>query len=147
MNRFRSHREILGNHYTIIRNSIQLKKPFVIINFVSDVVFKSVLNEIDQLGSIQYIIQKIWNEGKEYPSIFLTNSETHLSTETFRELTVQIMKNHHIDSVIGLYMGHIGVYYRDGKGHIIGDDIYSTLNKEEINGDYYQIGSRYYTFV
>lgn len=147
MNRFRSHREILGNRYTIIRNAVQLKTPFVIINFASEQIFKNVLNELDQVRSVQYIIQNIWNENKKYPSIFLTSSGTELSVDAFREIVMQFMKNHHIDSVIGLYKGSVGVVYRNGEGHSIGSEIYSTLSNSEINGDYYQIDGRYYTFV
>ena len=147
MNRFRRHREILGNRYSVIRNSVQLKTPFVIVNFASDAIYKNFLNDIDKLGSIQYIIQNIWSNSTKYPSIFLTNSDTNVSTETFREIVVHLMKSHHIDSVIGLYKGGVGVFYRNGSGHVIGENIYSTLNRTEINGDYYQIDGRYYTFI
>lgn len=147
MVRFRKNREILGNRYTIIRNSVQLKKPFAIINFASEGIFKNFLYELDQIGSVQYIIQNIWNEKKKYPSIFLTNSESNLSTDDFRDIVIQLMKNHHIDSIVGLYKGAVGVYYRDGSGHEIGNEINSTLNSSDISGDYYQVEGRYYTFV
>lgn len=147
MNRFRKHREILGNRYAIIRDSVQKQRPFVIINFVTEAVYRQFLNDLDGFGEIPYILQTIWDKKRKYPSVFLTNEGSNITTEQFREIVKQIMKNHHIDSVVGLYEGSVGVYYRDGKGHQIGSEIFSTIDPTIINGSFYQIDGKYYTFL
>jgi hypothetical protein len=147
MNRFRKHREILGNRYATIRDSIQKQRPFVIINFLTEGVYMNFLNELDSFGKIQYILQDIYHGRKKYPSVFLTNEGTDISVDEFREIVKQIMKNHHIDSVMALYEGKVGVVYRDGKGHVIGESIYSTLDPSEIRGDKYHLDGKFYTFI
>lgn len=147
MHSFRRTREILDNRFSVIRDAVQYKRPFVIINFVTKEQMNRLLSDLNTFSRLPFILQTIRSQGNSFPSIFITNFNSTVSLPEFKELIRQVMRNYKIDSVICLFNGEIAVFYSNGTHHSIGEEIYSTLDPNEINSDYYQLDGKYYTFI
>lgn len=147
MNRFRKTREILDNHYGTIRDAVQYKRPFVIVNFVTKEQMSRFLNDLDQFGRLPYIIQEIRHQHTAFPSIFITNHDSSVSLREFQAMVMQMMRNYKLDSIVCLYGGGVSVFYRNGSHSAIGSTIYSSNDPNEFTSDYYKVGGHCYTFL
>ena len=155
MNRsLRKSREYDGNRYNIIRDCVQEQKPFVIYNFTSSKQYNQVLEDLDKYGKLNYCIQalhSIDNSGhrirKVYPSLFVTNVDTEVTNEDFKNMAINSLKHYDLDSVVCLYDGLVSVFYKNGDHHPIGSGIYASLQFNEFQSDFYQIESKYYLFI
>ena len=155
MNRsLRKTREYNGNHYHLIRDCVQYQKPFIIYNFTNSKQYNTVLADLDSYGKLNYVLQCLHSidQGgymfrKVYPSIFVTNEGTDVSTESFKEMLKGSLKHYKLDSVTCLYDGGISVFYPNGQHHPIGNTIYASTQFQEFNSDFYQVESTYYVFI
>lgn len=82
-----------------------------------------------------------------FPSIFVTNEDTSVSLDDFKEMIKGSLKHYKLDSVVCLYDGAVSVFYKNGSHHFIGNRIYGSSQIRDFNSDFYQVESTYYTFV
>lgn len=150
----RKTREIQGNRYTAIRDCVQSQKPFAIYNFLNAKQYNQFLLDLDKFGRLKYVLQvlhavdpRTGRRRLQVPSIFITNDGTDVSLDDFKTIVKGSMKHYSLDSVICLYDGQVGVFYKNGDSHIIGNDIYSSTNITDFGSDFYQLESVYYTFI
>lgn len=149
---YRKTQQYPGNRYTLIRDSVQQKKPFLIYNFRDPNQYKTFLYDLDVYGKLNYVLQSIhsfdnrFQRNFQQPSIFVTNEDSDVSLEDFKKLALNSLTHYNLDSVICMYEGKVAIFYKNGDHKFIGSNIYTTFDKDEIAGDYYQIGSNYYTF-
>jgi hypothetical protein len=155
MNRsLRRTREYSGNRYHLIRDCVQYQKPFAIYNFTSSQQYNQFLSDLDAFGKLNYCIQTITSLAQRgnhirqvFPSIFVTNEGTEVSTNDFKQIVKGSLGHYKLDSVVCLYDGAVSVFYKDGSHHSIGSQIYGSGQIHEFNSDYYQVESTYYTFL
>lgn len=155
MNRsLRRSREYAGNRYHLIRDCIQQQKPFAIYNFTSSDQYNEFLNDLDTFGELNYVVQTITSLSQVekrirlvYPSIFVTNEETEVNLEKFKEIVGGSLSHYKLDSVVCLYDGAVSVFYKNGQHHPIGNTIYGSCQINEFQSDFYQVESMYYTFI
>lgn len=147
MNRFRKTREIQSNHFGTIRDAVQYKRPFVIVNFITKEQMSRFLNDLDQFGRLPYIIQEIRHDKTSFPSIFITNHGSTVSLPEFQALIMQMMRNYKLDSIICLYDGGVSIFYRNKSHSQIGSTIYGGTDPNEFTSDYYKVGGYCYTFI
>lgn len=154
MNRTLRHtREYSGNRYHLIRDCVQEQKPFVIYNFTSSKQYNQVLYDLDRYGKLNYVVQTLNSVNftsrirRAFPSIFVTNVETDVSNDQFKEMAKGSIKHYDLDSIVCLYDGAVSVFYKNGENHEIGNTIYASTNIQEFNSDFYQVESIYYCFV
>lgn len=147
-------REYSGNKYHLIRDCVQLQKPFAIYNFTSSDQYNTFLNDLDAYGELTYVIQTITSLAQAsnrvrmvYPSIFVTNEESKVSLDEFKSIVEGSLKYYKLDSVVCLYDGSVSIFYRNGEHHPIGNTIYASPQIAEFESDYYQVESIYYTFL
>lgn len=150
----RRSREYNGNKYHLIRDCVQQQKPFAIYNFTSYNQYNEFLNDLDTFGELNYVIQTITSLSKAdrkirmvYPSIFITNEGTKVSTDSFKDIVRGSMSHYKLDSIVCLYDGVVSVFYRNGSHHSIGNTVYGSTQINEFQSDFYQIESTYYTFI
>jgi len=150
----RKTREIQGNRYSAIRDCVQSQKPFAIYNFLNAKQYNQFLLDLDKFGKLKYVLQVLHAieprsgiRRLKVPSIFITNDGTTVSTEDFKSIVKGSIKYYSLDSIICLYDGRVGVFYKNGDHHIIGNDIYSSTNIQDFRSDFYQLESVYYTFI
>jgi len=150
---YRKTQQYPGNRYTLIRDSVQQKKPFLIYNFRDPNQYKAFLYDLDKYGKLNYVLQTIhsfdntFQRNFQQPSIFVTNEDTNVSLEEFKKIAIGSLEHYRLDSVICLFEGKVAIFYKNGEHKIIGSEIFTTFDKNEFSGDYYQIGSNYYTFA
>jgi hypothetical protein len=155
MNRTLRHtREFDGNRYHLIRDCVQMQKPFAIYNFTTSKQYNEFLNDLDTFGRLNYAIQTITSLSQAenrirlvYPSIFITNEGTDVSLDQFKQIVKGSLDHYKLDSVVCLYDGRVAVFYKNGTHHPLGNTIYASSQMSEFNSDFYQIESTYYTFI
>lgn len=155
MNRsLRLSREYDGNRYHLIRDCVQQQKPFAIYNFTSSNQYNEFLNDLDSFGELNYVIQTITSLSQMenrirlvYPSIFITNEGTNVKLDDFKNIVKGSLSYYKLDSVVCLYDGRVSVFYKDGKHHPLGNNIYGSSQINEFQSDFYQIEGIYYTFI
>ena len=155
MNRsLRRSREYAGNRYNLIRDCVQYQKPFAIYNFTTADQYNTFLKDLDAFGKLNYCIQTISSLEKRnlnmrlvFPSVFVTNEGTSISTDDFKKIVSGSLSHYKLDSVVCLYDGAVSVFYRDGSHHFVGNQIYGSSQIQEFNSDFYQVESTYYTFL
>ena len=155
MNRsLRKTREYDGNRYHVIRDCVQNQRPFVIYNFTNSKQYNQVLADIDSYGKLNYVLQVLhsieqtgFRMRKVYPSIFLTNVDTDVTNDQFKDMVKGSIKHYNLDSIVCLYDGMVSVFYKNGDHHEIGGTIYGSTNPHEFMSDYYQVESTYYCFI
>lgn len=155
MNRILRHtREYIGNRYHLIRDCVQEQKPFVIYNFTNSKQYNQVLQDLDNYGKLPYVLQvlhSIDQSGgrikRSYPSIFVTNLDSEISNDAFKEMVRGSIKHYGLDSIVCLYDGGVSVFYKNGQNLELGQTIYSSNQIGEFNTDFYQVESAYYCFV
>lgn len=155
MNRtLRRTREYSGNRYHLIRNCVQEQKPFAIYNFTTSDQYNNFLNDLDSFGQLNYVVQTITSlslaERKVrlvFPSIFVTNEETPVSLDEFKQIVKGSLGHYKLDSIVCLYDGNVSIFYKNGDHHPIGNQIYGSQQIGEFQSDYYQVESMYYTFI
>jgi hypothetical protein len=147
MNRIRKTREILDNHFGVIRDAVQYKRPFVIVNFVTKEQMNRFLNDLDLYGRLPYIIQEIRSHKSNFPSIFITNHGSTVSLPEFQALVKHMIGQYKLDSIVCLYNGGVSVFYKNGEHSPIGEEIYGSTDPTIFTSDYYKVGSHCYTFL
>jgi hypothetical protein len=155
MNRsLRISREYEGNRYNIIRDCVQEQRPFVIYNFTNPDQYNRVLNDLDQYGKLNYVLQVIhsiessgFRMKRSFPSIFVTNVGTDVTNEQFKEMAKGSIKHYNLDSVVCLYDGNVSVFYKNGDHHMVGESIYASSTITDFQSDFYQIEGIYYCFI
>ncbi len=150
----RKTREIQGNRYSAIRDCVQSQKPFAIYNFLNAKQYNQFLLDLDKFGKLKYVLQVLHAVDPrtgmrriQVPSIFITNDGTDVSLDDFKAIVKGSIKHYSLDSVVCLYDGQIGVVYKNGDHHIIGNDIYSSTTISDFGSDFYQLQGVYYTFI
>ena len=154
MNRSLRHtREYSGNRYHLVRDCVQEQKPFVIYNFTSSKQYNQVLYDLDRYGKLNYVVQSLHSvDGsnrvrRSFPSLFVTNVETDVTHDQFKEMAKGSIKHYDLDSIVCLYDGTVSVFYKNGDHHEVGTTLYASTTVQEFNSDFYQIESTYYCFV
>lgn len=150
----RKTREVQGNRYSFIRDCVQAQRPFAIYNFVNAKQYNQFMSDLDKFGKLNYILQVLHSVDPatqrglmKFPSIFITNHDTEVSTEDFKNIVKGSMKHYNMDSIICLYDGAAAVFYKNGDHHVIGRDVYSSTHRDEFQSDCYQIEGIFYTFI
>jgi hypothetical protein len=82
-----------------------------------------------------------------FPSIFVTNEETSVPIDDFKQMVKGSLSHYKLDSVVCLYAGSVSVFYKNGSHHFIGNNIYGSSQIRDFNSDFYQVESTYYTFL
>lgn len=145
--------EYSGNRIGLIREVIQRKKPFVVYTFTNPKVYRQVIMDLSRFNQLAYVRQTfIGKPGVTaspivYPSIFVTNYNTEVSLEDFKKMALGSMKHYGLDSVICLVDGYVNSYYKNGDHHLIGSDIYVSLDPTRFESYYFQVESSFYTFI
>jgi hypothetical protein len=134
--------------WTDIRDAVQMRLPFVIIVFKNSEEYLSALDS-ELIGS-DYIKQKalMSKDGKliKYPSIFMIVQDD----ESFKN---KIPKIFNAFKTKVIFLGKKGedqieCYYADGSSVNAGNEIVSSLEKDEMdNNDHFEIGSTNYRFI
>jgi hypothetical protein len=134
--------------WTDIRDAVQMRLPFVIIVFKNSEEYLSALDS-ELIGS-DYIKQKalMSKNGKlvKYPSIFMIVQDD----ESFKN---KIPKIFNAFKTKVIFLGKKGedqieCYYADGSSVNAGNEIVSSLEKDEMdNNDHFEIGSTNYRFI
>jgi len=134
--------------WTQIRDAIQTKIPFVIITFKSDDSYTKALDS--DLFDDDYIKQSsaISQDGKliDYPSIFMVLDDD----VDFKDKIPQIFEKYKIKNLILGKKGeeYVDYYYEDGSTSPAGNEIISSLSKDDMeNDEHFKMGSTYYKFI
>lgn len=134
--------------WTDIRDTIQMKRPFVIIVFKTK---KSYLNALEtELSDVDYIKQtaSLVIDGRlvDYPSVFFT-----LDRESdYRVQVKELYEQFEIKQVIvgEANKEYSTLYSQDGSSSDYGNEIMSSLSRDDFaTGDHFKIGSTYYRFI
>jgi hypothetical protein len=155
MNRILRHtREYMGNRYHLVRDCVQNQRPFVIYNFTTPTQYNKVLADLDQYGKLNYALQVLHSLDQSgmtirrvYPSIFVTNYETSVDHESFKNMVKGSMAAYELDSIVCLYDGEVSAFYKNGDHHSVGSTIYASTQFGEFRSDFYQIEGTYYAFI
>lgn len=130
-----------------VRDCIQMKRPFVIINFKNADSYNDANSYLEGKNYIkQAAILSI--EGKEvrYPSVFII-------LESDRDFKNEVRKLYETFEIKQIIVGSAGseystLYGSDGTSSDFGNEIVSALSPDEFStDDYFQLGSTYYKFV
>lgn len=139
----------LDHHYSWqdVRDIIQSKLPFIIVDFKTEEdKNKFIGNELQGEEFANQIYYATDGDGRvvEYPSVFIfvDNNKLFNRVKNFNE-------NFDIVRIItGEYGKVIPSLYVDGSQINIGENLFSTINIDEIGSDdYYKYESTYYTFI
>lgn len=134
--------------WTQVRDSIQMKRPFVIIIFKDKESQAAALNS--ELSKYDCIKQSAMLnlEGKHFtfPSLFFTLDQD----TTFEPMVKTLYNKFKIDSIItGKPNSEFAeLYSDDGTSVDFGNEIVSTLSPDDFStDDYFKVGSTYYRFI
>jgi hypothetical protein len=141
-------KEETSHTWTQIRDAVQTKIPFIIVNFKNKESYLQSLR--DNLFSDDYIKQvaKLSYKGQllNYPSIFMILEDD----VKFKNKIPQIFKKYKVKSLILGKKGdeYIDYYFEDGSSSPAGNEIVSSINLDEMGGDeHFKLGSTYYKFI
>ncbi len=147
-NELKNASEETSHTWTDIRDAVQMRLPFAIIVFKNSEEYLSALDS-ELIGS-DYIKQKalMSKNGKliKYPSIFMIVQDD----ESFKN---KIPKIFNAFKTKVIFLGKKGedqieCYYADGSSVNAGNEIVSSLEKDEMdNNDHFEIGSTNYRFI
>jgi hypothetical protein len=139
----------LEKHYSWadVRNTIQSKLPFIIIDFKSDEARDLCMK--DELFDEKYIkqsfhLKRTEDAANKYPSVFIFGEET--------DLTKRVLDfNKRFDVlriIIGEYGSKIPALYLQGDRVDIGGNLFTSNEMDEMDGDdFYSIDAKYYKFI
>jgi hypothetical protein len=134
--------------WTQVRDAIQTKIPFVIITFKNNESYNEALNS--DLVDGDYIKQTaaLSHDGKliNYPSLFIILNDD----AKFKNKIPQIFEKYKIKNIILGKKGeeYVNCYYGDGTSSPIGNEIVSSISKDDMtNDEHFSIGSTYYKFI
>ena len=140
--------EETSHTWTQIRDAIQTKIPFIIISFKNKDSYLAALNS--EILNDDYIKQtaSMSLNGRlvDYPSIFMVLDDD----VTFKNKIPQIFKKYKIKNILLGKKGeeYLDYYYEDGSTSPAGNEIVSSLSKDDMtNDDHFKIGSTYYKFI
>jgi hypothetical protein len=143
----------MGNRYHLVRECVQAQKPFAIYNFTNSKQYNQFLYDLDSYGKLSYVLQTITSVDmsnrvrRVFPSVFVTNEETDINLDQFKEMVKGSIKHYNLDSIVCLYDGAVSVFYKNGEHHEIGSSLYASSSIQEFNSDFYQIEGIYYCFI
>ena len=137
-----------GNYsWSDVRNAIQLKKPFIIIDFENEEELDKCIKR--ELADETYIRQTYFLKKEDVhtiknPSIFIFSEDSDLDK---RVLDLQ-NRFDMVRLIIGEHGKDSPSLYVDGDKLDMGNNLYTTLNIDEIGlDDYYSIDGNYYKFI
>lgn len=130
-----------------IRDAIQTRRPFTIINFSSSEEYNKCLNQeiFDESFAKQSFNQNIEGELKEFPSVFIFEPKGGL-----HDRVKTLFSKFKLNSILIGDEGKefVTIYYTSGESSKGGNDLLNGLNPEDVGGDqFYRIGSQYYKFI
>lgn len=134
--------------WTEVRDTIQNRLPFAIIVFLNQESHRRA--KAKMLKGTEHVYQKAFlSRGGElvaYPSVFIRVSEE----QPFLESIPKLYDKYKIKAMVVGGQGdeYSKYYFTDGTSTDLGNEIMSSLSKEEMgNEDHFQIGSNYYRFI
>jgi hypothetical protein len=130
-----------------VRDSIQMKLPFVIITFKDEDSYSRALkseffpNHIKQTSAMS-------SNGilSDYPSLFIVVDDD----VSFKNKIPKIFDQFNVKNLILGKRGedYCDVYFSDGTSSPAGNEIISSLSKDDMdNDDHFKMGSTYYKFI
>lgn len=134
--------------WTQVRDSIQMKRPFVIIIFKNkESQVAAITSDLSKYDCIKQAAM-INREGKHitFPSLFFTLDQD----TTFEPMIKNLYNKFKIDSIItGKTNSEFAeLYSDDGTSVDFGNEIVSTLSPDDFStDDYFKVGSTYYRFI
>jgi hypothetical protein len=139
----------LETHYSWadVRNTIQSKLPYIIIDFKSNDARDKCIK--DELFDEKYIkqtfhLKRTDDAADKYPSVFIFGEGTDL-TKRVHDLNKRFDI---IRTVIGEYGSISPDLYLQGEMVDIGENLFTSNNLDELDGDdFYSIDSKYYKFI
>lgn len=140
----------LEKHYSWqdVRDTIQSKLPFIIIDFESEDSFKKCVNDelFDEnfVKQIYYRKNQNTNETEKYYSVFIFESSKDLKDKVLNFIKrFDIMR-----IIIGEYGQSVPQLYTDGESVDLDSNLYSTLKQDEMGSDdYYKVNDMFYKFI
>ena len=140
--------EETSHTWTQIRDTIQMKIPFVIVTFKNKDSYNSALDS--DLFNDDYIKQSaaLSKDGQliDYPSVFMVLDDD----SDFKDKIPQIFEKYKIKNIILGKKGeeYVDYYYDDGSTAPAGNEIVSSISKDEMDNDeHFKMGSTYYKFI
>lgn len=137
-----------------VREHIQEKKPFAILNFLNRDKYNAFLKDLEKVEKYDYFRQTLHTshskevlDKKEVPSVFFMPKG---DIEEFFDVMEKCMAHYDLDSVLFGFKeeGKVVAKYRDGEENTVGNEIVVSLEPSEMEpDDYYQFESNYYKFV
>lgn len=130
-----------------MRNVIQSKLPFAIVDFASseakEECISSELYDSDYVEQERKLVDPESGNIQSKPSIFILGELSERGESPNR-----LMKRFDIDRMIIGEMGKDSpsVYSR-GQSAILGKELLTSIDQDEMNDDYYQVGSMMYKFI
>ena len=139
---------VSGEAWTHVRDTIQTRRPFVIVVFKNKDSYSEALSK--DLSTYECIKQTaiiFTSEGaKKYPSVFFALDQE----QDFSNKVKQLYEKFKIKSVVvgKANSEYSTVYLEDGTSTDFGNEITSTLSPEEFaSEDQFKLGSIYYRFI
>lgn len=137
------------HHYSWsdIRNTIQSKLPFIIIDFKDEESRTSCIHKelFDEKYMKQiYYLKNVNDERIKYPSVFIFGEETDLAD--------RVLDLHKRFDTMRIIIGEFGKeqhsLYVDGEQVDIGKNLFTSLNIDEMGfEDFYEVDTKYYKFI
>lgn len=129
-----------------VRNQMQNKLPFIIIDFDDDISYQRFKDS--ELQGKDYADQTYTIRLEDNPvvmkSVFIFND-----TESIENIYLEYIRRYNIHRIIAGEKGKdFPMIYTKGGSSGFGNDLLISLNPEELgNDDYYKIGSQLYKFI
>lgn len=137
-----------------VREHIQEKKPFAILNFVNSDKYNAFLKDLEKVDKYEYFRQTLHTsqseevlEKREVPSAFFIPKG---DVDEFFDVMEQCVAHYDLDSVVFGFKeeNKVVAKYKDGEENTIGNEIVVSLDPTEMEpDDYYQFQSNYYKFI
>ncbi len=130
-----------------VRDSIQMKLPFVIITFKDEESYQKALDS-DMFPDYIKQTSSMSSNGVlvDHPSLFIVADDD----VSFKNKIPKIFDQFNIKNLILGKRGeeYCDVYFSDGSSSPAGNEIVSSLDKDDMaNEDHFKMGSTYYKFI
>lgn len=129
-----------------VRDAIQTKLPFIIIDFESEDSLNKCIRE--ELYDEEFVKQIYYVKGEEdlikYPSVFIFEQDPNI-----KDRVLNLVKRFDIlKIIIGEYGDRTPQMYKDGETVDIDANLFSSISVEDMQGDdYYKVNDMFYKFV
>ena len=137
-----------SDNWIKVRDSIQTKRPFVIIIFKdSENYDKAISSELKEFSCVKQLAIIFRNNKKlKYPSAFFTLDRDR----DFKSRVSELYNKFNIKQIIiGKLNGEYStIYNEDGTSGNFGNEVISTISPSEFfSDDHFKVGSTYYRFI